>query len=59
MGRATYVEIIKNMTSRTSNTNTIESIIEMWIGNQISLFSSEPDFQITQHCVTQSCAICF
>lgn len=47
MGRATYVEIIKNMTSRTSNTNTIESIIEMWIGNQISLFSSEPDFDLT------------
>lgn len=47
MGRATYVEIIKNMTSITSNANTIESIIEMWIGNQISLFSSEPDFDLT------------
>ena len=47
MGRATYVEIIKNMTTKTSSSNTIESIIEMWIGNQISLFSSEPDFDLT------------
>lgn len=47
MGRATYVEIIKNMTTKTSTTNTIESIIEMWISNQISVFSSEPDFDLT------------
>lgn len=47
MGRATYVEIIKNMTTRTSNTNTIETIIEMWISNQISKFSSEDGFDLT------------
>lgn len=47
MGRATYVEIIKNMTTKTSTNNTIESIIEMWISNQISIFSSEPDFDLT------------
>lgn len=47
MGRATYVEIIKNMTTRTSNNNTIETIIEMWISNQISKFSSEDGFDLT------------
>lgn len=47
MGRATYVEIIKNMTTKTSNNNTIENIIEMWISNQISVFSSEEDFDLT------------
>ena len=47
MGRATYVEIIKNMTTKTSTNNTIENIIEMWISNQISIFSSEPDFDLT------------
>lgn len=47
MGRATYVEIIKNMTTKTSTNNTIESIIEMWISNQISIFSTEPDFNLT------------
>jgi hypothetical protein len=47
MGRATYTEIIKNMSTRTSNHNTIENIIELWIGNQISLFSSAPDFDLT------------
>ena len=46
MGRATYVEIIKNMTTKTSTNNTIESIIEMWISNQISIFSTEPDFNL-------------
>lgn len=47
MGRATYVEIIKNMTTKTSNNNTIENIIEMWLSNQISVFSSEEDFDLT------------
>ena len=47
MGRATYVEIIKNMTTKTSNKNTIENIIEMWLSNQISVFSSEEDFDLT------------
>lgn len=47
MGRATYTEIIKNMTTKTSSNNTIENIIEMWISNQISLFSSEPEFDLT------------
>ena len=47
MGRATYVEIIKNMTTKTSTNNTLENIIEMWISNQISIFSSEPDFDLT------------
>lgn len=47
MGRATYVEIIKNMITKTSSNNTIENIIEMWISNQISLFSSEQDFDLT------------
>jgi len=47
MGRATYVEIIKNMTTKASNNNTIENIIEMWISNQISVFSSETDFDLT------------
>lgn len=47
MGRAIYVEIIKNMTTKTSTNNTIENIIEMWISNQISIFSSEPDFDLT------------
>jgi hypothetical protein len=47
MGRATYTEIIKNMSTKTSNCNTIENIIELWISNQISLFASEPDFDLT------------
>lgn len=47
MGRATYVEIIKNMTTKTSSRNTIENIIEMWISNQISIFSSEEGFDLT------------
>ena len=47
MGRATYIEIIKNMTTKTSSSNTIENIIELWISNQISKFSSEPDFNLT------------
>ena len=47
MGRATYVEIIKNMRTKTSNNNTIENIIEIWLDNQISVFSSEEDFNLT------------
>ena len=47
MGRATYTEIIKNMSTKTSNSNTIENIIELWISNQISLFSSSSDFDLT------------
>ena len=48
MGRATYTEIIKNMSTKTSTSNTIENIIELWISNQIALFSSEPDFDLTK-----------
>lgn len=47
MGRATYTEIIKNMATKTSNKNTIENIIEMWISKQIALFSSEENFDLT------------
>lgn len=47
MARATYTEIIKNMTTKTSSNNTIENIVEKWISSQISVFSNEPDFDLT------------
>jgi hypothetical protein len=47
LARATYTEIIKNMSTKTSNRSTIENIIELWISNQISIFSSEADFSLT------------
>lgn len=47
MARATYIEIIKNMTTVVTKKNTIESIIEKWISKQISQFSDEPNFSLT------------